>query len=69
MTKYVCHRHFATSQFTTPQRLRLNRGAVPSLFLPSSDSSENNLPASDVHDTVLSSVRLVTHDDLHESLF
>ena len=32
----MCHRHFASNQFTTLKRLRLNRGAVPTI-LNSSD--------------------------------
>ena len=57
-SKYVCHRHFATKQFTTPKRLRLNRGAVPTLFLTSSDNSEICPSESEIH-KIVSSVRLV----------
>jgi hypothetical protein len=56
-TKHVCHRHFATHQFNTPARLRLNRGAVPTLFL-TSDDSENCPSEPEVH-KVVSAVRLV----------
>ena len=55
--KQVCHRHFATHQFNTPARLRLNRGAVPTLFL-TSDDSENCPSESEIH-KVVSPVRLV----------
>ncbi|KAJ9589722.1 hypothetical protein L9F63_017061, partial [Diploptera punctata] len=34
--RVMCHRHFVSSQFTTPKRLRLNRGAIPTI-LNSSD--------------------------------
>ena len=57
-SKYVCHRHFATDQFTTPKRLRLNRGAIPTLFLTSSDNSEICPSELEMH-KVVSSVRLV----------
>jgi len=57
-SKYVCHRHFATNQFTTPKRLRLNRGAIPTLFLTLSDNSEVCPSESEIH-KVVSSVRLV----------
>jgi hypothetical protein len=56
-TKYVCHRHFATHQFNTPARLRLNRGALPTLFL-TSDDTENRPSEPEIHE-VLSPVRLV----------
>jgi hypothetical protein len=56
--KYVCHRHFATNQFTTPERLHLNRGAVPTVLLTSSDNSEICPSESEIH-KVVSSVRLV----------
>ena len=56
--KYVCNRHFATNQFATPERLRLLRGAVPTLFLTSSDNSEVCPSESEIH-KVVSSVRLV----------
>ncbi|PSN34752.1 hypothetical protein C0J52_21320 [Blattella germanica] len=29
--RVMCHRHFTSAQFTTPKRLRLNRGAVPTI--------------------------------------
>ncbi|PNF18209.1 hypothetical protein B7P43_G18046 [Cryptotermes secundus] len=44
--RVVCCRHFTTSQFNTPGRVRLNRNAVPTLFLPSSLSTEKGLSAS-----------------------
>ena len=56
-TKHVCHRHFATHQFNTTARLRLNRGAVPTLFL-TSDDSENSPSEPEIH-KVVSPVRLV----------
>lgn len=56
-TKHVCHRHFATHQFNTPARLRLNRGSVPTLFL-TSDDSENCPSEPEIH-KVVSPVRLV----------
>jgi len=64
LSKYVCHRHFATNQFTTPKRLRLNRGTIPTLFLTSSDSSEICPSESEIHKAV-SSVRLVICEMIH----
>jgi hypothetical protein len=58
LSKFVCHRHFATHQFTTPERLRLNRRTIPTLFLTSFDNSENCPSESKIH-KVVSSVRLV----------
>ena len=58
-TQGVCHRHFTTSQFTTPARIHLNRGVVPTQFLPSCDIYENGLSASEIQKTVLSCARLV----------
>lgn len=55
--KNVCNRHFATNQFATPERLRLLRGAVPTLFLTSSDNSEVCPSESEIRK--VSSVRLV----------
>ena len=57
-SKYVCRRHFATNQFTNPRKLRLRRGAIPTLFLTSSDNSEVCPSESEIH-KVVSSVRLV----------
>jgi hypothetical protein len=57
ITKHVCHRHFATHQFNTPARLRLNRGAVPTLFLTSDDSE--NCPSEPEGHKVVSPARLV----------
>ena len=56
-TKHICHRHFATHQFNTPARLRLNRGAVPTLFLKSDDSE--NCPSEPEVQKVVSPARLV----------
>ncbi|PNF22790.1 hypothetical protein B7P43_G02525, partial [Cryptotermes secundus] len=53
--KCVCHRHFATSQYNTPERLHLNRNAVPTLFLPSSDSTEDGLSESDPYSKIAES--------------
>jgi hypothetical protein len=63
-SKYVCHRHFATNQFTTPKRLRLNRGTIPTLLLTSSDNLENFPSESEIH-KVVSSVRLVICEMIH----
>lgn len=63
-TQGVCHRHFATSQFTTPARIRLNRGVVPTQFLPSRDNCEY-LSVSEIQKTVLSSARFVIAYFLH----
>jgi len=57
-SKYVCRRHFATDQFTNPQRLHLKRRAVPTLFLTAYDNSEICPSESEIH-KVVSSVRLV----------
>jgi hypothetical protein len=54
----VCQRHFETSQYNTPKRLRLNRNAVPTLFLTSSDASEDVHIESQIQ-KVVSSERLV----------
>jgi hypothetical protein len=64
-TQGVCHRHFATSQFTTPERVRLNRGVVPTQFLPSHDNCENGFSASEIQKTILSCARLVNAYFLH----
>lgn len=67
-TQGVCHRHFATSQFTTPARVRLNRGVVPTLFLPARDNCENGLSASEIQKAFLSSARLVIAYFLHHTV-
>ncbi|PNF22788.1 hypothetical protein B7P43_G02525 [Cryptotermes secundus] len=48
----VCQRHFETSQYNTPERLRLNRNAVPTLFLASSDSTEDVVTESQIQKVI-----------------
>ena len=58
LSKVVYHCHFATDQYITPERWRLNWDAVPTLFLTLSDNSENCTSESEIC-KVVSSVRLV----------
>jgi hypothetical protein len=57
---FVCQRHFETSQYNTPERLRLNRTAIPTLFLSSSNNSENVLTELEIQ-KVVSLERLVIY--------
>ena len=44
----VCSKHFPTSDFQTPERKKLNRNVVPSLFLTHAEEVNHHLEEQDV---------------------